>query len=245
MCQQEMTSIRLNLSFTYLSIVVLYGDLFLADSAPKLDGKLSDILLLALHTLDGKTEKGLLHVEAHLVVIQTHDTVQAAIRTLLDAIVFGLCRLTDDLHDVVPLAFIFKVGAHKLNRVAEGRDGSVTHIVVGLFLAGTLNNGCEDSIRVVCKGFTELIIISVADETDGGQGCLFLVIGTTANALDKCLHQLGPLVVGYFDGSDRGDELGSRLAGAAVCSGEGSQGGLLDILLDLGVQVEPALLNLT
>ena len=97
-----------------LRIVVLDADLLLTDGAPELDGKLGDILLVVLHALDSKAEKGLLHVEPHLLIVETHDAVQAAVCTLLDARLVGLSGLADNLHDVVALTLIFEVGADKL-----------------------------------------------------------------------------------------------------------------------------------
>jgi len=59
------------------------------------------------------------------------------------------------------------------------------------------------------------------------------------------VHQLGPLVLGNLDGGDRGDELGGRLARTGVLCRERVESELLDVVLDLGVQAEPPLLDLT
>jgi hypothetical protein len=96
--------------------------------------------------LDGKAEEGLLHVKAHLVVVQTHDTVQTSVRALLDAVVVGLCGFADDLHDVVALALVVEIGPHKLDRVAECVDSGHADVVVGLLLPGTLDHGGQDGV---------------------------------------------------------------------------------------------------
>jgi hypothetical protein len=99
---------------TDLGIVILNSNLLLANSAPELDGQLGDILLLALHAHYAEAKESLLHVEAHLLVVCTHDTVQAAERASLDADLLGLCGLADDLHNVVALALILHVGSHAI-----------------------------------------------------------------------------------------------------------------------------------
>jgi hypothetical protein len=97
---------------TDLGIVILDSDLLLANSAPELDGQLCDILLLALHTHDAEAKESLLHVEAHLLIVCAHDTVQAAERTSLHADLVSLGGLADYLHDIVALALVLHVGSH-------------------------------------------------------------------------------------------------------------------------------------
>jgi hypothetical protein len=229
---------------TYLCVVVLDRDFFLADSAPKLDRKLSNIWLVALHALDSKAEQRLLHVEAHLVVVKTHYAVQASVRALLDAVVVGLCGFADDLHDVVSLAFIVEIGSHKLNRVAECVYGCHSDVVVGLLLAGALHDGRQDRVGMVAQRFPEVCIVGVADEANRGQRGLLLAVGALSHALDKGRHELRPLVAGYLDGGHGGNKLGRSGADLLGGCGESAQGALLDHLLDLGAEVDPSLLDL-
>jgi hypothetical protein len=51
--------------------------------------------------------------------------------------------------------------------------------------------------------------------------------------------------VGYLDGGDGSDELGGRLPRSRIGRGECAEGKLLDVLFDIGIQVEPPLLDLT
>jgi len=187
---------------TYLRVVVLDGDFLLADSAPELDSELGDVLLVVLHTLDGQAEESLLHIEAHLVVVETHDSVQAAVCALLDAVVVGLSGLTDDLHNVVALAFVIEVGADELERVTKSSDGGISDVGVGLFLSRALDNSGEDGVGVLGETISKILVLSFADETDGGERCLLLVVGALANVLHQSGHELGPLLAGNLDSGD-------------------------------------------
>lgn len=150
---------------TDLGIVVLNSNLLLANSAPELDGQLCDILLLALHTHDAEAKESLLHVEAHLLVVCTHDTVQASERTSLHADLIGLGGLADHLHDIVALALVLHVGSHtietmlarvmtknsvewnlQVNGVAKGSNSGIANVHVRLLAPSTLNNGSKDGI---------------------------------------------------------------------------------------------------
>lgn len=95
-------------------VVIFYADFLLADRAPKLDSELRNILVFRLHTKNGEAKEGTLHVEAHVIVVETHDSVQATESTLLDARVGGLGSLAHDLHDVISLALMPEVVTNKL-----------------------------------------------------------------------------------------------------------------------------------
>ena len=159
-----------------LRVVVFDADLLFTDGAPELDGKLGNILFVALHALNGEAKQSLLHVEPHLIVVQSHDTVQAAISTLLDSRIIGLCGFADDLHDVVALALILEVGPNKLEGVAKSGDGSNADVVVGLLFSCALNNCCEDGIRMLCEAVSKILVFSLADEADSSEGGLFRLI---------------------------------------------------------------------
>ncbi|KAI6768974.1 hypothetical protein HG531_010078 [Fusarium graminearum] len=66
-----------------LGVIVLDRDLLFANSAPELDGQLGDILVIRLHAKNCEAEQGLLHVESHILVVEGHDSVQAAKGALL------------------------------------------------------------------------------------------------------------------------------------------------------------------
>lgn len=87
---------------------------------------------------------------------------------MLDAVVVSLCGFADDLHDVVTLALVIKVGPDKLNRIAECVDGCDADIIVGLFLASALDDGRQDGIGVVPEGVPQVRIIGVANEANRG-----------------------------------------------------------------------------
>lgn len=157
---------------TYLGVVVLNCDFLLTNSAPKLNSELRDFLLFALHAHDAKTEQSLLHVKAHLVVVGTHDTVETAESTSLHTDLLGLSCLANDLHDVVALALVVHVRAHKVDSVTECGNGSIAHIHILLLAPSTLNDGSQDGIGVGSQACTEIGVLGLANETDGGQGRL-------------------------------------------------------------------------
>lgn len=162
--------------------------------------------------MNGQTKERLFHVEAHLVVVERHDPIQAAPGALLDSRVVRLRSLADDLHNVVALAFVLKVCAHKLQRVAQGGDGSVPHVVVGLLFPCTLDDGGENCVGIRRKAAAKLQVVRLADVADCPQRRLLLVFLTLADILHQLRHQLGPEVLGQLDGRYRGHELRGGLA---------------------------------
>jgi hypothetical protein len=96
---------------------------------------------------------------------------------------------------------------------------------------------------MVAQGLPQLGIVCVADEANRGQRRLLLAVGAVSDALDEGGHELRPLVAGHLDGGHGGDELGGGGADLLCGGRQGAQGQLLDDLLDLVVQVDPALLD--
>src|SRR6267378_782826 len=94
---------------TYSSVILFDANLFLADGTPEFNGQLGDILLLVLHAHDREAEEGLLHVETHLIIVGAHDPIQTAKRPSLDPSIFGLSGFANDLHNVIPLAFVLHI----------------------------------------------------------------------------------------------------------------------------------------
>lgn len=135
-------------AMTCLGIVVFNGNFLLADGAPKLDGQLCNVFFVILHALNGEAKQCLFHVKSHFVIVEAHDPVEAAVGALLDARVLGLCSFANDLHDVVALPFILKVTPDEFERVAQGGNGRIPDLLVGLLFAGTLDDGREDGVGV-------------------------------------------------------------------------------------------------
>lgn len=50
-------------------IVILNGNFFLANGAPKLNGELGNVFLFTLHAHNAQAKESLLHVETHLIVV--------------------------------------------------------------------------------------------------------------------------------------------------------------------------------
>ena len=98
---------------------------------------------------------------------------------------------------------------------------------------------------MVGQCLAELEVIGIANVADGGQRGLLLAVAALSDVLDEGSHELWPLIAGYFDGGNRGNELGGRTADSPGGSGECAQSHLLDLLLDLGAQVDPSVLDLT
>jgi hypothetical protein len=94
------------------------------------------------------TKESLLHVEAHLVVVELHNLDEALKGADDDRYALALGRLAHDLHDVVTLALALHVLAHELERVEEGVDGGVLDLGRGLLLARTLDDGRQDVVRL-------------------------------------------------------------------------------------------------
>lgn len=245
MCVLEKRSRWTGLGNPHLSVVVLDANLLLTDGAPKLDGELGNVLIGILHAQDGQAEQGLLHVEAHVVIVEGHDAVQAAVGALLYPRVLGLGGLADDLHDVVALALVLEVVADKLERVAQGGDGGQADLGVGLLLAGTLDDGGQDGVGVGDQGVAQGRVLALADEADGGEGGLLLVGVALADVAHQGAHQVIPLAEGQLDGGDGGDDLGGGLAGLGVAGVEGLQRQGLDACLGVLVRLlDPFLLEL-
>lgn len=80
---------------------------------------------------------------------------------------------------------MLEVVGDKLERVAEGGDGREANLLVGLLLAGALDDGGEDGVGVGGEGGTEAGILSLADVTNRGERGLLLVVGTFGNILDQ------------------------------------------------------------
>ena len=153
--------------------------------------------------------------------------------------------LADDLHDVVSLAFVLEVVVDEFERVTEGGDGGKADLDIGLFFAGTLNDGRENGIRVAGEGKSEFLVLALANVTNGGERRLFLLVGALANVLDEEGQQVVPLTTGQLDGSNGRYDLSSSVASADVGRGEGLQGELLDAVLGVVVCVlEPFCLQL-
>lgn len=209
-------------------VVIFYTDLLLANSAPKLDGELCNILVFRLHTKNGEAKEGTLHVEAHVIVVETHDSVQATESTLLDARVGGLGSLAHDLHDIVAFSFVSKVVTDELERVAKGSDGSKSNFKVLLLLPCTLDYGCENSIGVADEACSKLGILGFTDVADRGQRRLLLVGSTFTDVLNKDGHQISPLIPGKLDRGDGRDDLGGSSAGLGIRRGESLERKLLN-----------------
>jgi hypothetical protein len=74
---------------------------------------------------------------------------------------------------------------------------------------------------------------------------LLLGVGALADTLNERGHQLRPLIAGYLDRGDGGNELCGSRAYILVWCGQSTQSHVLDLLLDLGIEVEPSFLDLT
>lgn len=196
-------------------VIILNADLFLTDRAPKLDSKFGNVLVIRLHAQDGESKEGTLHIEAHVIIVETHDAVQTAKGALLYAGIRSLSCLANHLHNVITFAFISEVVTDKLERVAEGSDSSEANLEVFLLLPRTLDNGCEDGVGMADEAGPELGVLGFANEADCGQRSLLLMRGTFANILDKNSHQVGPLTPRKLDSRDSGDDLSG--SGTSLC----------------------------
>ncbi len=220
-----------------MCIVILDGNLLFTHGAPKLDSQLGHVLVGGLHAQDGQAEQGLHHVEAHVVVVQSHDPVQTAIGALLDARVIRLGGLADDLHDVVPLALMLEVVTDELERVAQRGDGGQAHVYARLLLPGSLHHGRQDGVGVANQARTELLVLALADEADCSQRRLLLVGVALADVPDQVPHQIRPLVARQLDTGNGGDDLASGLTGLRAARGERLEGQVLDACLGLLVRL--------
>lgn len=127
---------------TYSKVIIFNCNLFLAHSAPKFDSELGNIFFLILHAHNSQTEQSLLHIEAHLFIVGTHDTVQASKSTGLNAGIVGLCSLADNLHNVIPLTLVLHVGTHEVDRITQSCQCSISNFHVRLLTSSTLDDGC-------------------------------------------------------------------------------------------------------
>ena len=121
-------------------------DLLVADGGPELDRLQRHVRLRVAHAEHREPKERLLHVEAHLVVVQLHDAHQVLERGDLDRGVRRLRRLAHHLHDVVALALALKVAAHKLERVEQRLERGELHLGRRLLLAGALDHRGEDLV---------------------------------------------------------------------------------------------------
>lgn len=219
------------------SIVILDRNFLFTDCAPEFNGKLGNILLLALHTHNAETKQSLLHVEAHLLVVRAHDTVETAKGTGLDTEIVGLGSLADNLHDVIPLTLILHVGPNKVDRITQSGHGGIPHVHVGLLATGTLDDGGEDGIRLGSQAFPELGVLGFADIPNGDQGGLLELIGAGSDVLNEGVHEFRPLIAGQFDGSDGDDELSGGGGGTGILGSQCLKGKLLNLSLDFGADL--------
>jgi hypothetical protein len=105
------------------------------------------------------TKQSLLHVKAHLVVVQAHDPNQTLKGTDLNIDGGALGGFTDDLHNVIPLPIAFEIFSDELEGVEEGSDSGLLDLWRWLFLPCTMNDGSENLIRSPLQAFWFLLAI--------------------------------------------------------------------------------------
>lgn len=72
-------------------------------------------------------------------------------------------------------------------------------------------------------------ILGFTDITNRGQGGLLQGVRSARHILDENVHQIGPLVAGQLDGSNRDNKSGSSISRLGVGRVQGLEGKLLDL----------------
>jgi hypothetical protein len=229
---------------TYLSIIILNSDFLLANCAPELNSQLRNIFLIALHAHNRKPKESLLHIEAHQIIVQRHDSVQAPKSPLLYPRIRSLCGLADNLHNIISLALILEVAIHKLQRVSKSINGCQTDLWIRLLFSGTLYDRSQNSIRVLNKTASQLRILRFANEPNSSQAALLQMITTLTNISHQARHQLRPLIARQLNRSYRRRNLSRSLPSLRVARRKGLKRQILDLLLGIDVQLDPFLLQL-